>query len=264
MFLKIYWSCNLRFHIISLFPESFQTYFEHGILAQAQRKNLIHFQYLQLRNYAEDKYGTVDDRPFGGGDGMLLKADILEKALKYVDRIPSYKIYLSPQGKKLDDAMVKRLACENTSITLICGRYAGVDERFLSRHIDEEVSVGDFVMSGGELPAMCLIDAVARQITGVLGNQDSAKNESFHSNLLEAPQFTRPAKFREMPVPEVLLSGDHKKIQKWRYLLSILRTKQRRPDLFERSGIPQKDLEEALQLYSQMSSDERSLCGLRD
>jgi tRNA (guanine37-N1)-methyltransferase len=205
-----------------------------SILKRAQAKGKVKFCVHDLRDYTDDKHRKVDDRPFGGGSGMLMRPEPIFNA---IGRIKSKAkktkvILLSPQGKKLTQEIAKSLSRE-PGVTLICGHYEGIDERVGQKLVDEEISIGDYVLTGGELPAMVLIDTIVRLIPGVLGDKNSLNFESFEGNLLEHPHYTRPAVFRKMRVPEVLLSGDHKKIEVWRKKEALSRTKNRRPDLLK-------------------------------
>jgi tRNA (guanine37-N1)-methyltransferase len=222
--------------IITLFPEMFDVLTEHGITSRAIEKGLLSLGCWNPRDYTEDVHRTVDDRPYGGGPGMVMKTDPLVKALADINaskRGSRKVIYLSPQGEKLDNVLVKRLAAE-PGLVVLAGRYEGVDERFLEENVDMEVSIGDYVLTGGELPAMVLIDALARMIPGVLGNIRSADEDSFASGLLDCPHYTRPENWKGMNVPEVLLSGDHAAIRRWRMKQSLGRTWLRRPELLEK------------------------------
>ncbi|MDD2703643.1 MAG: tRNA (guanosine(37)-N1)-methyltransferase TrmD [Candidatus Omnitrophica bacterium] len=210
-----------------------------SIVKRAQQKGKVNIRVHDLRDYTLDKHRKVDDRPFGGGSGMVMCADPIFRVVGKLqgrkrksetgDRLPRV-ILLCPQGKTLDQKSAKRIA-RYKHIILICGHYEGVDERVREGLADEEISIGDYVLTGGELPAMVLVDCVVRLLPGVLGDKNSLKFESFESNLLEYPQYTRPAEYRDMKVPAVLVSGDHKKIEGWRKEQSIQRTKERRPDL---------------------------------
>mgnify|MGYP000274186288 CR=1 FL=1 len=224
--------------VISLFPEMFDSITEFGVTGRAIRNGLIEFHKWNPRDFTHDKHRTVDDRPYGGGPGMLMMVQPLRDAIhaaraqaEQSGRKPKV-IYLSPQGQKLSQTGVCELSQSNCLI-LIAGRYEGIDERIIESEIDEEWSVGDYVLSGGELPAMTLIDAVARFIPGVLGHKQSAEQDSFSEGLLDCPHYTRPEQLDGMDVPAVLLSGDHEKIRLWRLQQSIGRTFLRRPELFE-------------------------------
>ena len=224
----------LRFDILTLFPDMFMGPFDESIINRATRKKLIEIKVHNLRDHTHDVHRTVDDTPFGGGPGMILKAEPLFEAMSTISSDNSDQtkvIALTPTGKKLSQLMVRELAQES-HLVLICGRYEGFDERFLDGAVDLEISVGDFVVSGGELPAMMMVDAISRQVTGVLGSSESLEEESFNeAGLLEYPQYTRPAIFNNQQVPDVLLSGDHERIRIWRRYKSLQRTIERRPDL---------------------------------
>ena len=224
----------LRFDILTLFPDMFMGPFDESIINRATRKKLIEIKVHNLRDHTHDLHRTVDDTPFGGGPGMILKAEPLFEAMSTISSDNSDQtkvIALTPTGKKLSQLMVRELAQES-HLVLICGRYEGFDERFLDGAVDLEISVGDFVVSGGELPAMMMVDAISRQVTGVLGSPESLEEESFNeAGLLEYPQYTRPAIFNNQQVPDVLLSGDHERIRIWRRYKSLQRTIERRPDL---------------------------------
>lgn len=224
----------LRFDILTLFPDMFMGPFDESIINRATRKKLIEIKVHNLRDHTHDVHRTVDDTPFGGGPGMILKAEPLFEAMSTIcsDNSDQTKVIaLTPTGKKLNQLMVRELAQES-HLVLICGRYEGFDERFLDGAVDLEISVGDFVVSGGELPAMMMVDAISRQVTGVLGSPESLEEESFNeAGLLEYPQYTRPAIFNNQQVPDVLLSGDHERIRIWRRYKSLQRTIERRPDL---------------------------------
>ena len=224
----------LRFDILTLFPDMFMGPFDESIINRATRKKLIEIKVHNLRDHTHDVHRTVDDTPFGGGPGMILKAEPLFEAMSTISSDNSDQtkvIALTPTGKKLSQLMVRELAQES-HLVLICGRYEGFDERFLDGAVALEISVGDFVVSGGELPAMMMVDAISRQVTGVLGSSESLEEESFNeAGLLEYPQYTRPAIFNNQQVPDVLLSGDHERIRIWRRYKSLQRTIERRPDL---------------------------------
>jgi tRNA (guanine37-N1)-methyltransferase len=225
----------IRFDVVTLFPEMFAAVSESGISSRARAAGLWSLRLWNPRDFTADRHRAVDDRPYGGGPGMVMLAEPLEKALDAVRDAGGGKVvYLSPQGRKLDHEAVMELA-GRTAITLLCGRYEGVDERLIARRVDEELSVGDFVLSGGELAAMALIDAVVRQLPGALGDAQSAVEESFAAGLLDCPQYTRPEVWPEgengLRVPEVLLSGHHDNIRRWRLKQSLGRTWLKRPDL---------------------------------
>lgn len=221
----------IRFHAVTLFPEMFSAVTASGISGRALETGLWSLGLWNPRDFTRDNYRTVDDRPYGGGPGMLMLAEPLERALDAAKDAGGGKvIYLSPQGRKLDHRGVMELAGRN-AVTLLCGRYEGVDERLIRRRVDEELSIGDFVLSGGELAAMAVIDAVVRQLPGALGGEQSAAQESFVDGLLDGPQYTRPELYEGEKVPEVLLSGHHENIRRWRLKQALGRTWLRRPDL---------------------------------
>ena len=218
----------MKFDVLTLFPEMFKS-LDESIVGRAVEKELIEINLINIRDFSKNKHKKVDDTPYGGGAGMVLMPDVVYDAYSSVKDENAKVIYLSPQGKVLNQNKVKELSKENHLI-LLCGHYEGIDQRVLDEIVDEEISIGDYVLTGGELPAMVLIDSVSRYVEGVL-SEDSTKEESFSNNLLEYPQYTRPEEFRGKKVPEVLLSGHHENIKKWREQKSLEITKQKRPDL---------------------------------
>ena len=221
----------IRFDVVTLFPEMFAAVAGSGITGRALEAGLWSLTTWNPRDFTTDNYRTVDDRPYGGGPGMVMLAEPLERTLDAVKTAGGGRvIYLSPQGRKLDHRRVMELMREG-AVTLLCGRYEGVDERLLERRVDEEISVGDFVLSGGELAAMALMDAVVRQLPGAVGDSGSVVEESFADGLLDCPQYTRPEVYQGERVPEVLLSGHHENIRRWRLKQALGRTWLRRPDL---------------------------------
>jgi len=225
----------LEFGLVTLFPEMFNAFSEFGVSSRAVKQGLISVEHWNPRDFTEDRHRTVDDRPFGGGPGMLMKVQPLKDAIhaaKAASDRPSKVIYLSPQGRKLDQQGVLELSSSERLI-LVCGRYEGIDERLIETEIDEEWSLGDFVLSGGELAAMTFMDAISRLIPGVLGHERSSVEDSFFDGLLDCPHYTRPEVLDDLDVPEVLMSGHHENIRKWRAKQAIGRTWQRRPDLLE-------------------------------
>ena len=219
--------------VFTLYPDIFPGPLSKGLYGKAMSKNIWNLKVVNIRDAAEDKHKTVDDTPYGGGSGMLMKADVLAKSLDQNKNEGEKILYLSPRGKKFDQKYAKELSKEN-SISLICGHFEGVDERVLTTRNIEEVSIGDFVLSGGETAAFVVLDAILRFIPGVLGNENSNKEESFENGLLEYPQYTKPQIFEKKSVPEVLLSGDHAKIKDWRLSQSEAITRDRRPDLWQK------------------------------
>lgn len=220
--------------VVTPMPQLIAAGLVEGVVGRATEADLLDVELFNVRDHAADRYGSIDDRPFGGAPGMLMMAEPLamctDEALRKSPVANPTKVYLSPQGERLTQTLVEELA-ELEAMVLISGRYEGVDERYIQEYVDREISVGDYVLSGGELPALIVIDAVGRLIEGTLGNEKSAKDDSFGDNLLEGPQFTRPREWREKTVPSVLTSGDHAEIAGWRHEQALLRTWQRRPDL---------------------------------
>ncbi|MCD6257075.1 tRNA (guanosine(37)-N1)-methyltransferase TrmD [Candidatus Aerophobetes bacterium] len=229
----------MRIDIITLFPSMFKGPFEESIIKRAQQKGIVEIHLHNLRDFTTDRHRTVDDAPFGGGAGMVMKVEPIYRALNHIKKELKKEgkvILLSPQGRKLTQELVAELKEEN-SLILICGRYEGVDERVREHLIDKEISIGDYVLSGGELPAMVLVDALVRLLPGAVGNERSVRENSFYRGLLDYPQYTRPAEFMGWKVPEVLRSGDHQKIEEWRRIQMLKRTLQRRADLLEKAKL---------------------------
>jgi len=229
--------CDMKLIVITLFPEMFTALTEYGVVGRAFREEAPKVSLLCVnpREFTTDKHQTVDDRPYGGGPGMVMRAEPLAAAVAFArEQLPRAKvIYLSPQGSQLNQEAVQQFAARDEMI-LVAGRYEGVDERFIQSCVDEEWSIGDYVLSGGELAAMVWVDAVVRLLPGVLGHQESAAQDSFSEGVLDCPHYTRPESWNEQRVPEVLLSGDHEAIRRWRREQSQQRTQQRRPDLLTR------------------------------
>ncbi len=219
--------------ILTLFPKMFEGVFEESIIKRAQKRDLVKIRIHNLRDWSEDAHKKVDDAPFGGGPGMVLKPGPLFDAVSDLESPSSRVILLTPQGKRLEQRIAKRLS-RFKHLILVCGHYEGIDERFRQKMVTDEISLGDFILTGGEIPAAALVESVVRLIPGVIGNRSSLEFESFTSGLLEYPQYTRPASFGGMKVPTVLLSGDHKKIEEWRRRKALKATKQRRPDLYKK------------------------------
>jgi tRNA (guanine37-N1)-methyltransferase len=222
----------VKIDVLTLFPAMFAGPLDESIIMRARKSGLLDLKIHQLRDWTHDRHKTVDDRPFGGGPGMLLKAEPIFEAVESLKRAETKVILLSPSGRKFDQAIARELAAE-TDLLLVTGHYEGFDERVREALADDELSIGDFVLTNGALPAMVVIDAVARLLPGVLGDDNSSHDESFSHGLLEYPQYTRPAEFRGMKVPDVLLSGNHAEIEKWRREQAELRTKEQRPDLLK-------------------------------
>lgn len=227
----------MRFDILTLFPEMFSGPLNTSILGKARESGLLSIHLWNIRDYALDKHRVVDDTPYGGGAGMVLKPDVLVRAIEDVKgESTAPVIYLTPQGQPFNQSKAQELA-EMPRIILLSGHYEEIDERVRVGWIDEEISIGDYVLTGGELPAMVIVDAVSRLIPGVLGHDDSAQQDSFQDDLLDHPHYTRPAEFRGMTVPDVLLSGHHERIRQWRLRESLRRTLLRRPDLLEKKNL---------------------------
>ncbi|MBC8016393.1 MAG: tRNA (guanosine(37)-N1)-methyltransferase TrmD [Sporomusaceae bacterium] len=234
----------MRIDIISLFPDMFAGPFGHSILKRAQEADLLHINLVNPRDFTFDKHHTVDDTPFGGGSGMVMKPEPMFRAVDSVVQsslIENRRIILMcPGGYRLDQAKVKELAGYEQLI-LLCGHYEGIDERVRLHLVDETISIGDYVLTGGELPAMVVVDSVARMLPGVLGSSSSAPQDSFYNGLLEYPQYTRPRDFDGMEAPEIILSGDHAKIRRWRHKQSLKNTLERRPDLLKNKELSAED-----------------------
>ncbi|MDY0317492.1 MAG: tRNA (guanosine(37)-N1)-methyltransferase TrmD [Candidatus Izemoplasmatales bacterium] len=220
----------MKITILTLFPEMVEPLINSSILKRAQEKKLVKFEIVNFREFSTNKHKTVDDTPYGGGSGMVLSVEPIYYALESLEK-PNHKILLSPQGTKFDQNKAKQLL-EEQHLTFICGHYEGFDERVLE-FVDEEISLGDFVMTGGEIAAMAMIDSIVRLIPGVIGSQESFEKDSFYDGQLDYPQYTKPREFRGLEVPDVLLSGDHAKIEKWRQEMSKKKTLERRPDLIK-------------------------------
>ena len=231
----------MKVDVLTLFPEMFAGPLDVSIVQRARKAGLLELAVHNLRDWTHDRHKTVDDSPFGGGPGMVLKAEPLFEAIESLTREETRVILMAPDGERFDQAMARELAGFK-HLLVVCGSYEGVDERVREALIDREISIGDYVLTNGGLPAMVVIDAVARLLPGVLGHEESAADESFSRGLLEYPQYTRPAEFRGMKVPDVLLSGNHAEIAQWRSEHARLRTKQRRPDLWQKqTGQETKD-----------------------
>jgi len=225
----------LKIGIVTIFPNIFKPILNESIIKRAQEKGKVKFEIFDLRDYTDDPHRKVDDRPFGGGPGMVIRPEPVFNVMEEIKKksLKVKTILLTPQGVKFNQRIARRLSRERY-IVLICGRYEGVDERIREALIDEEISIGDYILTGGEVPALVLIEAIIRLIPGVLGDEESATLDSFENGLLEYPQYTRPANYKGMKVPDVLLSGNHKLIQQWRKKQALKRTKERRPDLMDK------------------------------
>jgi tRNA (guanine37-N1)-methyltransferase len=222
----------MKIDVLTLFPAMFAGPLDESIVKRAREAKLLELKIHNLRDWTHDRHKTVDDRPFGGGPGMLLKVEPLFEAIESLQREKTKVILLSPSGRKFDQSIARELA-QSEDLLLVCGSYEGFDERVREALADDELSIGDYVLTNGALPAMVVIDAVARLLPGVLGDDESSHDESFSAGLLEYPQYTRPAEFRGMKVPDVLLSGNHAEIEKWRREQAKLRTEKQRPDLLK-------------------------------
>jgi tRNA (guanine37-N1)-methyltransferase len=250
----------MRFDILTLFPDFFSSFLKESILGRAVKRGRVDFRFINIRSFARGPHRVTDDRPYGGGNGMVMKAGPIWRALQSVDRMEegSRVILLTPQGMSFTQSLAWELSGMKQLI-LICGRYEGVDERIRTEDVDMELSIGDYILSGGELAAMVLADAVSRLVPGVLGGERSNLEDTFQDGLLEYPHYTRPRVFRNQEVPPVLLSGDHEKIKLWRRTESLKRTFERRPDLLEKACLTQEDREILAELgqgKSHVASDE--------
>jgi len=232
----------MRFDIFTLLPEVFPSYLESSILKRAVERGLIEVRIHNIRDYAHDKHHTTDDTPYGGGGGMVMKPEPIFEAIEseLTPQPVCPVIMLTPQGRVFDQRVADELS-RHAQIALICGRYEGIDERIRAHLVSDEISIGDYVLTGGELPALLVVDAVARLLPGVLGDPTGAQDDSHASGLLEYPHYTRPPEFRGEKVPDILLTGDHAKIEKWRREQSLLRTLQRRPDLLKKAELTEKE-----------------------
>ena len=250
----------LRFNFVSIFPQLLQQALNHGVVGQAVKNKLVSFQCVNPRQFTTDFHKTVDDRPYGGGDGMVMLAQPLGKAIESFGAQVGRRILLSAQGETWSDKKAREWARSREPLTLICGRYSGVDQRFINNYVDEEISIGDYVLSGGEFAALVIVDTVTRFVPGVLGNRVSVDEESYANGLLEAPLFTRPNDSFNQRVPEVLLNGDHKRISDFREALSIFVTWKKRPDLA--LELDEKSFQRAEHVAMRMSDSELESCGL--
>ncbi|HUP57261.1 MAG TPA: tRNA (guanosine(37)-N1)-methyltransferase TrmD [Bdellovibrionota bacterium] len=233
---------GLKFQFLTLFPEIFPPVLQSSLMGKARERGLVSFETIQIRDFTTDRHRTADDSPYGGGEGMVMKADVLHSAWRVARANGGEKsrtIFVSPQGRLLDQKLARELSREE-SLIVVCGHYEGVDERFIERCVDDEISIGDYVLTGGELPALVLADAVTRLLPGVVGNERSISEESLENGLLKYPQYTKPREFEGLTVPEVLLSGDHGQIARWREAQAVERTKRKRPDLWAKRPSPVK------------------------
>lgn len=234
----------MNFHVLTLFPEMIEQGVNTSITGRAMSNGLIGLNAINIRDYAGNKYGQVDDYPYGGGAGMVIQPGPVYRSYEAVTEKIGYQprvVYLTPQGKVFNQQMAEDFSKEK-DLVFLCGHYEGIDERVLDMIVTDHVSIGDYVLTGGELPSMVMIDAISRLVPGVLNNDVSAEFESFNDNLLEYPQYTRPAEFMGREVPSILLSGNHPKVDEWRRQQSILRTMRRRPDLMEEANLTEEDM----------------------
>ena len=234
----------MNFHVLTLFPEMIEQGIHNSITGRALDRNLISVHAINMRDFSENRYGQVDDYPYGGGAGMVIQPGPVYRSYESIVKTLEYKprvVYLTPQGKVFDQSMAEEFSKEK-DIVFLCGHYEGIDERVLDMIVTDHISIGDYVLTGGELPAMVMMDAISRLVPGVLNNDLSAEFESFYDNLLEYPQYTRPAEFMGMEVPEILLSGNHQNVDRWRREQSLKRTYQRRPDMLETAHLSREDL----------------------
>lgn len=235
----------MRFDVLTLFPTMFEAVLGDSMIGRAREKGLIETNFIDIRDFTENKHRQVDDYPYSGGGGMLIAAAPVYNAYMSVAAGLDYKpltIYMSPQGRVFDQQTASELS-QHKHIILLCGHYEGIDQRVLDEIVDMEISIGDFVLTGGELPAMAVIDSVARLIPGVLGAEDGFKNESHYNGLLEYPQYTRPAVWHEKPIPDILLSGHHAKIEQWKHEQSLITTLKKRPDMLQKAALTKEDIE---------------------
>lgn len=234
----------MNYYIMTLFPEMFPGILGASILGRGKEKGKIYWETFDIRDYTLDKHKRVDDYPYGGGAGMVMQAEPVYRCYEAVEdklgRKPRRVVYMTPQGRVFDQHMAEEFAREE-ELVFLCGHYEGIDERVLEEIVTDYVSIGDYVLTGGELPAMVLADAISRMVPGVLTNEESGSTESFEGNLLEYPQYSRPEEWMGKRVPPVLLSGNHQKVEEWRREQAILRTKERRPDLFEKAHLTEKE-----------------------
>ena len=233
----------MNFHVLTLFPDMIRDGFQTSITGRAVEKGLLSLDTVNIRDFSVNKHNRVDDYPYGGGAGMVMQAEPVYLAYQSVaEKLPKKPkvLYMSPQGRVFNQRMAEELAQED-ELVFLCGHYEGIDERVLEEIVDEEVSIGDYVLTGGELPALVIMDAVSRLVGGVLHNEDSAEFDSFHDNLLEYPQYSRPEIWRGKMVPPILMSGHHANVEKWRREQSLIRTLERRPDLLENANLTKQD-----------------------
>ena len=229
----------MNINVISIFPEILESSFR-GLTGKALEKNIAKLKLIDLKEFSNNDYGSIDDAPYGGGEGMVIGVEPLEKSLKTIKK-PGHIIYLTPQGKVFNQTKAVELS-KYKNLTFVCGRYEGIDQRFIDNYVDEEVSIGDYVLSGGEIAASVVIDAILRNLDDVIGNQDSVNKDSHSDGKLKGHVYTRPSDFKGKKVPEILLSGDHKKINEWKLANSLWVTREKRPDLFKQLQLSEKEM----------------------
>ena len=247
----------MRFSVITLFPELVESVIAEGVVGRAEKRGLIELKCTNPRDFTEDIHRTVDDRPYGGGPGMVMRPDCILRTIRSErERLGNTKVvYLSPQGKPLKQSMLEDLS-KDDSVVLLCGRYEGVDERVIDLEVDEEWSIGDYVLSGGELAAMVVVDGVTRLIPEALGHKDSAVEDSFTNSVLDCPHYTRPEKIEDLEVPKVLLSGNHQHIEKWRRKQALGRTQLRRPELLQNTELDESDKALLIEFMKEIETSE--------
>jgi len=253
----------MRIQILTIFPELFEPFLRTSLVGRAVEDGLFEVTVHDLREFTEDRHRSVDDEPYGGGGGMVMSAPVWVKAVRAVSAAlgeegegKPWRVLLSPQGRRLDDAAVRALAAEHDELVLLCGRYEGIDERVRELVVDEEISIGDYVLSGGELPAMVLVEALSRQVPGVVGLAKSVHEDSFRRGLLDHPHYTRPAELEGLEVPDVLLSGDHAAIERWRERAALRATWEKRPDLLDGAELTDEQRRELDRLRSEHEQHE--------
>ncbi len=245
----------MKIDVLTLFPEFFSTLSNWSMIGRAIEKDALNLNYINIRDFSNNKHKKVDDYPFGGGPGMVMTPQPIYDAINSVKESKSKVIYLSPQGRLLSQDIINELSKEEHLI-LLCGHYEGIDNRLIENYIDEEISIGDYVLTGGEIPSMVIIDSLARLLPGVLKSEESYREESHYEGLLEHPQYTRPRVFKDINVPDILLSGDHAKIEKWKKIESLKATLKKRPDLFNKVDLTRED--EDLLLYIKEEDNKKS------
>lgn len=247
-----------KIDVITIFPEMIEPYLDCSIIGKARERGIVSIRTHNLRDYTHDRHRTTDDTPYGGGPGMLMKVEPIASAFEAIlsDGIPSRNILVTPQGRPFDQSMAEELSRDDRRLIILCGRYEGIDERIVDYYIDDEISVGDYVLTGGELPALVIIDASVRLLGGVVGDEDSLHDESFSWGILDYPQYTRPSRWRGLGVPEVLKSGNHAEIDRYRRKEALRRTMLRRPDLLDRVDLSETDKKLIEEIIVEIKEDE--------